>query len=718
VRRSGLVDAEFYAAQRGWRWAGAARAALDYVRRGHLDGLSVNPLVDELVLGRGLPEADRVPALYAYLVSDREAVRTHPWWDGARGLERTWAERDAASVRVEVAGRTHEVPVTMLRGWALDAVSAWRRGEARLPGERSEADVAVIRLLQPTDRRYDDKLVKAAGLSAQVAVVAVAVGVEPGQWIAIDLLHRLVPDIGARLARADASYADAVEAGLSETSSRTLVVVDPRSTLAPPEILELASEAVSGPVAPIQLAADGTIESVGAAQVAGPRPYRILSGLPREDLGGLAGEDVEVPLLSGRTFAADRADFAAHGGLDPRDGDLALERLCLRWRAAAPAVRFRVLGGITSAQFAALVAFAGDVGRGELADSEDESARATQILRRAGFALERWTRDGDEPVPLLARPSGSRERWAIRTCSPAGPAGEVWGDTHFARGLANALRRLGREVVIDAFEARDRASAYLDDVTLVVRGPHRIMPPSTGTRIAWIISHPDEITRRELDDFDLVFAASERWSRTASHELGVPIAPLLECTDVDQFAPRGRERGDEIVFVGTSRGIARPSVVAPLAAGIPVRVYGPDWRGFIPSSAIAASSIPNEALSERYETAGVVLNDHWPAMRREGFMAMRPFDVVAAGGRVISEEVDGIESLFEGAVVVYRSEEELVELLRGDLDALFPDDGRLALIGDRIRREHSFDARAAVLVEAVRGARFDAGLSPSGHQIH
>jgi spore maturation protein CgeB len=88
-------------------------------------------------------------------------------------------------------------------------------------------------------------------------------------------------------------------------------------------------------------------------------------------------------------------------------------------------------------------------------------------------------------------------------------------------------------------------------------------------------------------------------------------------------------------------------------------------------------------------------------MRREGFIAMRPFDVVAVGGRVISEEVDQIEEIFDGAVITYRDAAHLVELLRANPDDLFPSSEHLAEISERIRREHSFDARAAVLDAAA-----------------
>lgn len=188
----------------------------------------------------------------------------------------------------------------------------------------------------------------------------------------------------------------------------------------------------------------------------------------------------------------------------------------------------------------------------------------------------------------------------------------------------------------------------------------------------------------------------------ASRRFERAVLPLLQCTDVTRFHPTGARRTHDIVFVGTARGIPRPSVVGPIRAGVPVKVYGPDWRGYIPAGSIAATGIDNRELAQRYETAGVVLNDHWPAMKAEGFISNRPYDVVAAGGRVLSDDVDGIESEFGGAVRTYASVEELIALLSGDLDAIFPPDSELARISADVRLRSSFDARARVLLDHAR----------------
>ncbi|MFB9645789.1 glycosyltransferase [Microbacterium terregens] len=521
--------------------------------------------------------------------------------------------------------------------------------------------------------------------------------------------------ITALAAPARSSYADVVVRGAERASGDVLVAVEPRADLSPADVQALVDLSRSGAaVIPVSLSLDGTVSGMGSAHVGGDLPYRILAAHPQEDIVGLGDDPIPVPMITGRTFAIPLTSFVEAGGLDRalvNDGEL--EILSIRLREQVPHLALLVAPQMILVLDEPERAFsrrrARRLSRMYLARRPDASTgRATQMIDAAGFDVEGWDlKPKAEPVPQLRWRSESAHglRWAIKICAPAGPRGAVWGDTHFARGLANALRRAGQTVVIDAYDARARSTTYLDDVSIVVRGPYRIDPPATGIALEWIISHPDQVSKEELRQFHRVFAASTKWPEKVAREWDIPVIPLLEATDVDLFHPRRLGRTEDIVFVGTARGIARPSVVEPIRAGIPVKVYGPDWRPFIPAASIAATSIPNVDLSRRYETASIVLNDQWPAMRREGFIAMRPFDVVASGGRVISEDVDGIKSIFGDAVAVYGDEHELVELLRTDPSELFPDDQELELIGARIRAEHSFDSRARTLVAAVEELR-------------
>lgn len=716
IRSSGLVDADYYAAQRGWNGASVRRATRDYVHRGFRDGLSLNVLMDEVMAGRDLPEPARVPSLYAYLVSDRATVHVHPWWDAPAyvadiedqpgPVELAWSRGDREKLDLCVGEVSASMTLGALRAATIGAAREWAAGSWADRGFPGVESGTVVRFLQPGDLDYDRKVVVAAELAATTDVVVAGIGLDAAQWTSLALARMLHPRLRASLSAAGTTFAAAVDAAAEQSDAGLLAFIDPRARLGAREISRLLHRAGRGVAAmPVPLRIDGTIEGVGAARIGDRGLYRILEDHPAEDLAGFDGDAVDVPLLTGRTFSIDASDLRRVGGMPRSHGDgLDLERLSARLRSRRIVDELLALTDLPSPQYARETVFSASPRRRPRAVRATDATRpAVALLRRARFEVTGWASARGFARPRLrwVSPTPGMRRWAIKICAPAGPPGDVWGDRHFAHGLASALRRAGQFVVVDAFDARDRSTNGVDDVTVVVRGPYRIRPPRHGVRVEWIISHPDQITSGEIADFDLVFAASERWSAKASARWGMPVVPLLECTDVDQFHPRDVRRGDDIVFVGTARGIARPSVVAPLRAGIPVRVYGPDWRTYIPASAIAAVTIPNDRLPDRYASASIVLNDHWPAMRREGFMAMRPFDVVAAGGRVVSEDVDGLAEIFEGAVVTYADEAELVELLRRDPTEIFPDDDQLGEIAQRVRRDHSFDARAGEIIRAV-----------------
>ena len=221
--------------------------------------------------------------------------------------------------------------------------------------------------------------------------------------------------------------------------------------------------------------------------------------------------------------------------------------------------------------------------------------------------------------------------------------------------------------------------------------------------LIWVISHPDLVSADELAGYDQVFAAGRRWAQDVTDRWGVPVEPLLQCTDTSLFAPTAAEHdtGHAVLFVGNSRNVYRPAVEAAVKAGVDLAVYGGMWETYIDPRLVLAQSVPNDRLPAMYRAAGVVLNDHWDDMRREGFWSNRLFDVAAAGGRVLSDHIDGTAEIFGPSVRTWRSAEHLTELLGQPLGELFPDDATLVENALRIGREHSFDARARRLVEVA-----------------
>jgi spore maturation protein CgeB len=198
-----------------------------------------------------------------------------------------------------------------------------------------------------------------------------------------------------------------------------------------------------------------------------------------------------------------------------------------------------------------------------------------------------------------------------------------------------------------------------------------------------------------------MYAASMIWARRFAAETGAECVPLLQCTDPEVFHPdvAAPDSGSSVLFVGNSRGERRPMVTWALAAGLPLDVYGAGWDGVVPSRRRRATYLPHDAVGAAYRSAGVVLNDHWEDMRRDGFLSNRLFDAVAAGARVISDDVLGVEEVFGSAIQVARSSDELAAIVGGDRDVLFGSDRERRARAADVHRNHSFDARARTLLD-------------------
>jgi spore maturation protein CgeB len=114
-----------------------------------------------------------------------------------------------------------------------------------------------------------------------------------------------------------------------------------------------------------------------------------------------------------------------------------------------------------------------------------------------------------------------------------------------------------------------------------------------------------------------------------------------------------------------------------------------------------ADHVDNQLLPTVYSSAGVVLNDHWRTMKAWGFVSNRLLDVLACGAPVISDAVDGLDELFDGAVPGYRTPEELRALVDEVLADPTAARQRAARGRELVLAHHSMDHRARQLIDAV-----------------
>ena len=294
-------------------------------------------------------------------------------------------------------------------------------------------------------------------------------------------------------------------------------------------------------------------------------------------------------------------------------------------------------------------------------------------------------------------------RWAIKTSVPVGPSGQSWGDLYFANEIAASLIKLGHTARVDFRNDVINPDSADDDVVLVLRGVERIRPQLGAINLLWIISHPARVSRRELRDFDSVFAASVSWSSSASQRTGIEVTPLLQATNSEKFFPGvdQPDTGEEILFIGNTRNVYRKIIKDCVESGISPSIFGKDWDLFVSKDLIKGNFVPNDQLAGMYRSAGVVLNDHWPDMAKHGFLSNRLFDAVASGARVISDDAVGIKEVFGGSVSVYRTPSELAELCSGANRNAWGSKDEISERARRIGLAHSFDQRAKYLVAAA-----------------
>jgi len=521
--------------------------------------------------------------------------------------------------------------------------------------------------------------------------------------------------------------------GFAATRGDVVVFLNDDTTVAPDWLAPLR-EALADPdvlgAQSLLTYPTGTVQCAGVL-VPGPggTPYPLLQGFPTLDAAHVA--QVRLPALTGAALALRASDVVALRGFDPvflngmEDVDLCLRLSRSRkgHYVCRPDSRVVHHESRTPGRYAHL----GINRRFYLERWEDVRGDDAAAWRTVGYDLVghdpvpegRLPRETWVPEPVLRRrrptvvESPPRLRWAIKNPAPALPVGDRWGDTHFADSLAAALRSLGQDVVIDRRQEHDRRTGRYDDVELVLRGLAPYRPTPVNVSLCWVISHPEMLPLGEAALYDRVLAASETWSREQGARWGIEVEPLLQATDPSLFHPDRAvpDTGHPVLFVGSSRRVARPMVAAAVERGLPLSVYGREWEGMLDRHHLKGEYLANAEVGAAYRSAGVVLSDHWEDMRSAGFVSNRLFDAAAAGARVLTDDVAGLPDAFGRSVQVLRDPEDLVRLTSlADPDSVFGSDEERREVAARVAREHSFRARAERLVEVALHARRQRGL--------
>ncbi len=739
IARSGLVDREYYEALTGRRFPNALAAAQHFLAAPERSELSLHPLFEPSYL-----EPKAGPDLFLEFVRQPAAHKSqspHPCFDlkaAKRALRAAgvafpegawlaWTRTATPTTPVPVPAGARPVLWGELRAALVRAAAEWR---TRTPPPAVDWDTAagtprqhgLTSIIVPIVGGLSTSLRRLALLKGDGERELVCTGFTSRalfcSFTALAQMHplRLVPDPGANLATQ-------WNLGAAASSGERLVFLSPNAAVQADAIAVLAdalADPMVGILQPLNETPSMLVHSAGAYFAPGEVvPSPLLSEHPTTDADALGGRT--IPAAYSAVVALRSEVFFAARGFDERfANDLAEVDLSLRVAAsgAGNAVLVPVARAVVQAQPKAFPADAAASAALLRAGHTTAPSGSAELLQAAGFVVSgrRALRaaSGAEYFrePELSRPKAGvaalpRLRWTIDTAVTAGWWAQLWGDWHFANSLAAALRRLGQQVAVDTKQARGRETRRFDDVVLTLRGLDEVPAAPGRVNLLWVISHPDEVRPQELTGYAGVFAASRLWAADRSLEWGVPVEPLLQCTDADLFHP-GRAQGpptDHAVFVGNIRpDRTRPMVDAAVAAGVDLDLYGTGWEATAAAAHVVSRKVANTELGRLYSEAGVVLNDHWQDMRRLGFVSNRLFDAVACGARVLSDSVPGAEDLFGDSVQFCANPADAEQLLRELFDSNWPSLSERLTTADRVRTEHSFDQRARVLLDRAIAA--------------
>jgi hypothetical protein len=298
---------------------------------------------------------------------------------------------------------------------------------------------------------------------------------------------------------------------------------------------------------------------------------------------------------------------------------------------------------------------------------------------------------------------------AIHISPPTWAAATTWGDTPFGRDVQKAFERRGWPATLHVFAERESETALRADVAIHIRGVRapRVVPGQTS--VLWIISHPDMVRRDDCLPYNLVAVASDPFLAYLREWLG-PDGPatisLHQATDPGRFYPEPGGEPHELLFVGSARPAPRPFLEALAGTSHDLAVYGHNWTpDRLDARHLRGEWIANEDLHRAYAAAAVTLSDSWPDMRDEGFIPNRIYDALASGGFVVSEAIPGLEAEFDGAVVAYHDQAELLAAIEKYL-ALAAERTALAAVGRQaVLARHTFDDRVDAITRALGALR-------------
>jgi spore maturation protein CgeB len=311
----------------------------------------------------------------------------------------------------------------------------------------------------------------------------------------------------------------------------------------------------------------------------------------------------------------------------------------------------------------------------------------------------------------------------------------------FADNVADSLRRMGHDVDALGSTSRTNRSRVGAILTQLAQGSgratlamqHRTIARATRKRYDLVITVESTLAPEAVDrikrngsavavwfpdpvsalgrqvmfmcDYDVICLKDSEMVRRGQVSLTTKVIYLPEACNPTWHRPSEVPMEPVVVFAGNMYPLRMRLLERLSRAGLPLRIYGPPWAGWLRSDVLAPHStgryLAREEKARVFRSAGVVLNTLQP-----GEMASvncRLFEAAGCGAATLTDARPDLWGLFEVSteVATFETFDELVDQARWLLD--HPDMARA--MGDRAatraHAEHTYDHRLSRLLTIV-----------------
>ena len=238
-----------------------------------------------------------------------------------------------------------------------------------------------------------------------------------------------------------------------------------------------------------------------------------------------------------------------------------------------------------------------------------------------------------------------------------------WGDYWLGLDLAQGLKHDGHYIKINYYDIKQLNLS--SDINIVIRGINRsFCIDSKRLNILYLISHPDDVSLKEVIQYDIVIVASKRKCQYFKKQ-GIRAYYLPQFTNPERFFyEQDSAFKTKILFVGNAYGGMRPAVDYATKNNLPISVFGKFWDKYLSDRKyIKGEYIDNNDLHKYYSNADIVLNDTNDNMKQEGFVSNRIHDASACKSFVISDYLPEIEEIYGDSIPMFRTETEFCQIV-------------------------------------------------------